>query len=363
MTSVVGREERVKIMEGIQRAFHWDTNPFSFTIRPDLFVGYGQEVDTLVQGIQHGNKFALLLGPTGSGKTTLLKYIALKFPRQHLIYLPKPPKNPEDWIGIFHEIVKPGFWARLFHRGNGIDLYNLSDRVNSRLTNQKCLLFVDECHEATQESLEWLRTITDQVENLTVVLAGLPVFENMLKDKLETFLRRVTLRIDLGCLSPVEMQEFIKKRIESVGGENTRPFTHQLLEQIHHQTGGFPRDVLKMCNDLTLRALQKGVTTIDTKFLEETELPTRVSRDNLEVLPSRQKLIMDTIIKEGELTPTEIVLKIQAKGDYKDRENAIRSVNNLVRRLQSDGFLERKRIGKAYKYRISPRYRTLFVEA
>jgi len=65
----------------------------------------------------------------------------------------------------------------------------------------------------------------------------------------------------------------------------------------------------------------------------------------------------------GEMTPTEIVEKVQAEGEYKDQENAIRSVNNLVRRLMSDGFVERKKFGKAYKYRLSPRYKTLFVKA
>jgi len=344
----------------MKEAFGWDSSPFSFKILHGLFVGYNEELEAISNGINNGDKFALLLGPTGAGKTTILKHISDKFPDFRVIYIPKPPKDPKDWVSIFNGLLKSRF---LFFRKPRTDIYNLSEKLNSKLAEKKCLLFVDECHEATQESLEWLRTITDQVENLTVVLAGLPVFENVLKDNLETFLKRITLRVDLGCLTQAETREFIKRRIENAGGEDIRPFTHSIIEHIHQKTGGFPREVLKLCNELSQKALQKGLTTIDTEFMEEAEIPGRVSMETLESLPPRQKSIIDTLAGEGELTPTEIVAKMQEKGEYKDNDNAIRSVNNLMRRLMSDGFVERKKVGKAYKYKISPRYQTLLVNA
>lgn len=347
----------------MKRLFDWGSNPFSFKILPELFVGYGDEVSTLETGIRNGDKFALLLGPTGSGKTTLLRHISARFSDYKVIYLPKPPKDPQDWTTVFKGLTRPGLLGLLFRRENGVDLYTLSARVNRKLGSRRCLLFVDECHEATQESLEWLRTITDQVDNLTVVLAGLPIFENSLRESLETFLRRVTLRVDLGCLTQAETREFIKKRIEQAGGEDIKPFTSSLVEHIHEKTGGFPREILRACNELYQKALERGLTTIDTDFLKEAQIESRVSREDLEALPSRQKLIIDILVKEGELTPTEMVEKVRSKGEYKDKDNAVRSVNNLVRRLMTDGYVERKKIGKAYKYRISPRYRTLLVTA
>lgn len=342
--------------------FHWDDNPFSFRILPDLFVGYANERAQVEGGIRNGDKFILLLGPTGAGKTTLLKYVLSRIDDRRLIYLPKPPKEPADWVLVFHDLLRGGFLSRLFGH-NGADMYNLSDRLNRTLDSRKCVLFVDECHEASLESLEWLRTITDQVQNLTLVMAGLPVFEHTLKDQLETFLRRVSVKVTITALSSAETRELVKRRIEDVGGDDIRPFTAASLETIHHRTGGFPRDVLKVCNDLAQKAMHKGLTTIDADFLKEAEMPAKASIDALESLPARQKLIVDTLASHGDLTPTEIVKKVQAKGDYKDTENAIRSVNNLVRRLLSDGFVERKKIGKAYKYHLAPRYRTLLVDA
>ena len=354
----------MNIMDSAMReVFHWEYNPFSFKILPDIFVGYSSEVDTLVTGIRNGDKFAFLMGPTGSGKTTLLQHISTRFPEWKVIYLPKPPKDPRDWTAVFSDFTKPSFLDVLFRRKDGTNLYNIHQKINERLGGKKCLLFVDECHEATQESLEWLRTITDQVTNLSVVLAGLPIFENILKSNLETFLRRITLKVDLGCLSPVETREFIKRRIESTGGEDIKPFTSSVVEHIYKKTGGFPREVLRLCNELFQKALEKNLTTVDTDFLNELDLPAGASKETLEYLPPRQKLIIDVLAKEGELTPTEMVKKLHAKGEYKDEENAIRSVNNLVRRLLSDGLVERKRIGKSYKYKISPRYQPLLVSA
>jgi len=346
----------------IKDAFNWSSNPFSFKILPEHFVGYNEEKRSILDGINNGDKFTLLLGPTGSGKTTFIKHISGRLNDRKVIYIPKPPTDPKDWVDIFSEFSRPGLFSRLLRRPE-TDLYTLSSKISSGLGSRKCMLFVDECHEATQESLEWLRTITDQVENLAVVLAGLPIFENVLKNNLETFLRRVTLRIDLGCLSQVETREFIKKRIEGVGGQDIRPFTSSIIEYVHHKTGGFPREVLRACNEISQKAVEKGLTTVDMEFLKEADIPGRPSREALEILPPRQKLIVDILASEGELTPTEIVEKIQAKGDYKNTDNAIRSVNNLVRRLMSDGLVERKRIGKAYKYKISPRYQTLFVNS
>ena len=52
-----------------------------------------------------------------------------------------------------------------------------------------------------------------------------------------------------------------------------------------------------------------------------------------------------------------------ANEEYKDKENAVRSVNNLLRRLMNDGIVERKKTGKSYKYRVSGKLQTVMVDA
>lgn len=350
--------------EKLVKLFKWESNPFTFQILPELFVGYEKEVNELIFGLENGNKISLLLGPTGSGKTTLLKSLYNNFKNKTItLYLSKPPKHPEDWITVFKEILQPKGLGRFLFRNNGITLYNLPEKVNKKIKNKKLILLVDESHEASIESMEWLRTFADHIDNLSLVLAGLPVFENMMKSKLETFMRRVSLRIELTNLTKSETRELIKRRIENIGGEDIKPFTHGTIDYIYERTGGFPREILRVCNELIMKAAERNISIIDTDFLKEVSVPeSRVSLDQLNILPERQRIILETLSKHGELTPSELIEKMDIK-DYKDKENAVRSVNNLLRRLMKENFVERKKFGKAYKYRISQRFQTLLVDA
>jgi len=345
--------------------FKWENNPFAFRILPDCFVGYEREVNSLLNGITNGDKFALLTGPTGAGKTTFIKHLIKRLDEcGNVIYLPKPPKNPSDWMSVFDSIIRPGFPMSMFWNKNKISLYNLSEEINKKLNTGRCILFVDECHEASMDSLEWLRTITDQVDNLSVVLAGLPVFEKILKENLETFMKRFSITINLNNLSKPETRELIKRRIEATGGEDIKPFTADSIEFIYTKTGGFPREILKLCSDFSQKAVEKGISTVDIDFLKESDsgVEEKISLETVEELPERQKLILQTLADKGALTPSGIIENMK-KGEYKDEDNAVRSVNNILRRLMSDGFVERKKTGKTYKYAVSGRFQSVLVKA
>lgn len=355
-------------MNSMTETFRWESNPFSFRILPDLFVGHEGEINKILNGVSNGSKYTLILGPTGSGKTTMLKYLYGMFHNQkdfdYVFYLSKPPKDPVDWIMVMEDITHRGVLSFIFSaRKSGINLYNLSDEVNRKLKQKRCLMLIDECHEASLDSLEWLRAITDQIDNLYIILAGLPVFDKILKSNLETFMRRITANIELTNLTKSETRELIKKRIEHFGGNDIQPFTNNTLEFIYEQSGGFPREVLRLCDELTQKALEKRITTIDLEFLKESEVSKRrMSLDALEHLPERQRMILDVLSQNEEMTPNEIIEEM-ALEEYKDKDNAVRSVNNLLRRLMKEKLVERKRIGKTYKYSITGAIKTLMVEA
>jgi type II secretory pathway predicted ATPase ExeA len=356
--------------EKSMKIFNWDENPFIFRILPDLFVGHGKEAEKLVSAVQNGDKLSILLGPTGSGKTTLLRFLSTIFTKRvKIYYLSKPPNNPEDWVKIFTNFIGKGMFERLFSRGREINIYNLSDWVNHKMKKENMVLLVDESHEASVETLEWLRTLTDQIDNFSVVIAGLPVLESMLKDKLETFMRRMNTKVELANLTKSETRELIKKRIEWVGGDDIKPFTPDAVDDIHERSGGFPREVIRMCNDLVQKAIENSITTIDRNFMRDSEVtsmmlasPKRISLNSIESLPSRQRNVIEILWKYGEMTPTEIVEKMHT-GDYKSKDNAIRSINNIVKRLEREGTIIRKRRGKSYQYLLSDKIRTLMVHA
>lgn len=351
-------------LEKAKEMFNWDSNPFSFKILPDLFVGYEKEVNEISMGIANGSKFTLLLGPTGSGKTTMMKYLMGKFNTSynHILYIPKPPNNPGEWIEVFSDFTKRGMLSSLLSRSPDVNIYNLADKVSKKLGQEKMLLFVDESHEASVESLEWLRALTDQIDNLYIVMAGLPVFEGMMKSRLESLMRRVSTRIELTNLTKSETRELMKKRIESAGGNDIKPFTGGSVDFIYQRTAGFPREILRTCSELTQKAMEKKISTVDSDFLKETEEPQgRIPLESLDAIPERQRRIME-VLSGGEMTPSQIISNLESIDEYKNRDNALRSVNNLLGRLRKEGLVERKRVGKTYKYHIARKYQTMLVE-
>ncbi|MBI2675832.1 MAG: AAA family ATPase [Candidatus Aenigmarchaeota archaeon] len=345
----------------VSSQFGWKKNPFSFRLMSDFFIGYNKEKMEVYQGLNNGDKFALLLGPTGSGKTTFMMYIQRAFRNYKLLFLPKPPKNPSDWIEIFNPVLGRPF---PFFKRN-ISLYNLHERLNKKLGSKRCLVFVDECHEASVESLEWIRSIADQTENLSVMIAGLPVLEKNLKDSLETLLKRVTINVRLTNLTKSETRELIKKRIESHGGTDIYPFTNEVVDEIYEKTAGFPREILRICDDLVKKAVEKNMTTIDINFMKEmdTETTARVAIETVDRLPERQKTILKLLSSRGAMTPNEIADSAGGMQEYKDKGNAIRAMNNILKRLMDDGFVERDRQGKVYVYKVSGKLKTILVTA
>ncbi|MBI4020261.1 MAG: AAA family ATPase [Candidatus Aenigmarchaeota archaeon] len=337
--------------------FRWKENPFTFKIIPELFVGYEEQWRGMLASMESGSKFSLVIGPTGSGKTTLLRFLEAKTNGRIVRYLPKPPRNAEEWVGVFKEIARPKI--SLF--GNGINIYNLHEKVNARLEGARCYIFIDECHEAAQEGLEWMRTLTDQVHNLCIVMAGLPVFEEKMKASIETLQRRVGHRTALANLTKYEAREMVKRRIEHCGGDDIRPFTQEAMDYVYERTAGFPRDVINLCNQLVLKAIERSISTIDMNFISAIESPVAKPADALARLPKKQLLLLD-MLSEAELTPVEMAGRMEGE-EYKTRGNAIRAANNLLNRLMSAGLVERKSIGKSYRYCLSPLAKTLLVKA
>jgi len=192
--------------------------------------------------LEERHKIALIVGPTGAGKTTFLKWIAEHLPDGFChIYLGKPPQNPDDFIGIFGDRFRLP-WFLAFLRpfiSNVKNLYQIPDFLNKKLKNKHLVVLFDEAHEADVDVLEWLRVLGDQVENMSVVVSGLPVFDEKLNE-LETFRKRIIAKIELLSLTKEETREMIRKRIENIGGNAIAPFDEGVINAIYERTGGFP---------------------------------------------------------------------------------------------------------------------------
>ncbi|MDY6761518.1 MAG: BlaI/MecI/CopY family transcriptional regulator [Candidatus Nanohaloarchaea archaeon] len=355
-----------QIEEWMQR-FDWKRNPFNFRIYPELMIGYEEEAERVRSSLESDSKFTLLLGETGAGKTNMLRSIEEEYGSGNsLFYMAKPPVTEESLLAYMRdEILEPGVIKRLL---NSYSLYNIDESLNQQFSDDLILL-VDEGHEASTEVLEWLRTAIDHIDSLSVVAAGLPAFEEKLQEEVDTLYNRATEVVRLKSLDKDHSIELVRKRIEQVGGSSIEPFTQAALLKIYEETEGFPREVLRVCNDCVVTAAEEDKSIIDEDdvkaVLDESSAEmnsndgaadedeeadeSHEEQDNTPLTP-KQKSVYEAVQAVGEATSGEVVDELGSE-DYKSRSHAIRSINNILRRLVEQGVVERERRGRNYLYR------------
>lgn len=345
--------------------FNWSSNPFTLTISPELMVGYSEQTNSLLSHIHNLHKFALIIGPTGSGKTTLLMWLRVQliaYKKFFPYYISKPPKSSKDLILLIKSIMRFNFLDRI--RCRNLSLFNLPKFVYRKLRNKHLILLVDEVHESSINNLEWIRTITDSIPNLCVVFAGLPIFEKKITSRLPTLSMRITTKTYLNTLTKPETESLILKRIENAGGEGLKPFTSEAVDKIFEVTGGFPREIIKICDRLVKEAAEKNIAIINQSFIDQVLKTSKIPEPiELKVSLSRkQKRILEILNENPNLTPSEIVGNLDLSS-YKNKNNAIRSINNILRRLMKDELLQRKKLRNSYIYLLTGKAKTIFTEA
>jgi len=335
------------------KAIKWSKNPFILNILPELFVGYKYQSANLIRLIQERHKVILLVGPTGSGKTTLLEWLSESVDHNYdFLFIGKPPKKPEEFVDIFNEKY-PRFWRRRIK-----NIYQIPNFLNKRLRSKHLVVLYDEAHESNMDVLEWLRVLSDQVENMSIVIAGLPVFEDHLS-KLETLRKRIMAKIELVSLTKEETEQMIKKRIRNAGGAGDE--LNNLIDVIYDRSGGFPREIIKFCNDAINESMKTGRPL--TKELLVNEIPKeelKVSLRFLDELSPTQREIVEMLVKP--MTPGQIANNLNLE-KYKSRQHAVRSMNNILKRLMEEGLVERVREERAFVYQLVPSIRNIVVKA
>ncbi len=346
--------------------FGWDKNPFTLIISPDLMVGYSQQTEAILSHIINHHKMAMVIGPTGSGKTTLLNWVHGNINQSNnysCFYIPKPPVVKEELVALFKE--KVGYNLLDYIKIGHLTTFNIQKYLLRKTRHKKTIFLIDEAHESSLEVLEWLRTISDIIPNLLLVFAGLPSFEKKIETELPTLFMRINTKVYLKSLTNTETEALIRKRIEKVGGNGLQPFTSDAVEKIYEITGGFPREIIKVCDQLVTEAVKNNLPTINSSFTERllrVELPVSEGVELRVGMTLKQREILELLNKNPNISPMEIVEFIGTE-NYKTKQHAARSINNILRRLMADELIKRKKIGTSFVYSLTGKAQTVFAEA
>jgi len=355
--------QRTMSVEEWLSSMRWTSNAFTFSIDPSLFVGYNDQMKRITNSIKEKHKISLVTGPTGSGKTMFLQRIALQN-KYVFLYIGKPPAEAEEFVKIFNEKFRAPWYLRLF-MPNIRNVYQIPEFLNKKLKGKHLVILFDEGHEAEIDVLEWLRLLSDQVHNVTIILSGLPIFEDKLRQSLESMWNRVTTRVELVSLTREETKEMIRKRINKVGGIGLKPFDDIIVENIYGKTHGYPREVIRLCDKLINQTMEEGRTEIGFIPAKREEViekirDERISLSVLDNMTPMQRKVTEMLIRP--LTPGQIADEIGTQ-KYKTRQHAVRSVNNILKDLMKEDLVERRRKDRAFVYELTSKVKTLVAKS
>jgi type II secretory pathway predicted ATPase ExeA len=233
--------------------FGFKDNPFKLSPDPAyLFLGrhYEEALAHLRYAVTEGEGFTAITGERGIGKTTICRAFV-------------------DTLGdgtaaavISSPVSSPGELLRRINTALGIPgtadtLKGLIDPLNDflmrqKLAGRKVAVFIDDAQSLGLEVLEQIRLIsnleTTREKLIQIVLVGEPGLMTKLNShELRQMGQRVSVRYEIGPLSPAETAAYIQHRVSVASTGSPVQFEPAAVRQVFNYSRGNPRLINAAC--------------------------------------------------------------------------------------------------------------------
>lgn len=250
--------------------------PFSLTPDPKYLYLSPRHAEAFAH-LQFGHRerggFVVVTGEVGTGKTTLARYF--------LGQLGAAPEATTTAMVLYPAVTAAELLRSIlddFHvTARSESLKDCVDALHRFLLREReagrhVLLLIDEAQDLSPEVLEQVRLIsnleTDTEKLLTIVLMGQSEFAEMLsRRELRQLAQRVTARYHLTPLDKVEVEDYVRHRLQVAGGAGKVGFSRDALKALHRETGGVPRLLNLVCDRALLGGYVAGVRTIEADLI------------------------------------------------------------------------------------------------
>jgi general secretion pathway protein A len=250
-------------------------NPFGVT--PDIRFLYQshthrEALTSLVNGIDFGFGFQVLIGQPGMGKTSLLFSLLERFrTAAHTAFVFQPQSEPHDLLqSVLYELGTSSAET---------SLHKLFEQVNEVLyraaqERKRVILVVDEAQNLDLVVLEALRQLsnfeTPDSKLLQVVLAGQPqLAEKLATSAHEQLRQRISAISRLRPLALDETHAYIKHRLTTAGYSGADLFSKGGVRLIWTHSKGVPRNINTLCFGAMMLGFAEHAKSIDERLLEE----------------------------------------------------------------------------------------------
>ncbi|MHA1368334.1 MAG: AAA family ATPase [Promethearchaeota archaeon] len=384
----------LKYLQIIRNKFGWEDFPFSLDIIPEVFAGKEKILNPIKEQLLFGN-IIYIEGNYGSGKSQILR---------HLYYLMRNNDQYSRFIPLLiQEPVNTGIIIHAFQRKFDISarislISDLTEELESIVSRkQSIIMLIDEAQELTikegdseetilekQKTLQWIRVLSD-FRGCRIFLAGLTNFGKKLNEMFRPLEDRVTLNFYLKPLDLESTIELIKERIRYFAVDPKQalnPFSDESYEMIYKISGGYPRAILKICQEAIIEMINDGRDNVDAVHIKRQ----KVGPKEIALSPTAadvRKIEKIELEKEMKSFPTQIrfdknsltfteekVLKFMANREDVTPQDVAAGVGitpgtaaNILRKLKDMHYLFRKKQGRTFSYTLYSVYRREFTEA
>ena len=223
--------------------------PFEMTPDPRFLyhtAGHRDALAQLTYAVGEGKWFMVLTGDAGTGKTTLLRALLEHLnPNTAAAVVLNPTLSFDELL----EYVLEDFGVSQAGETRGQRLVALNRFLIERhRAGQRSVIIVDEAQHLTPATLEQLRLLSNFQTTghtlLQILLAGQPELRARLdRPELRQLKQRIAFRCTLRPLTPDELREYVRFRLQVAGARDLDLFTDRALARIAAYSGGIPRVV------------------------------------------------------------------------------------------------------------------------
>ncbi len=249
--------------------------PFSVTADPAflyLSKKHCEALSHIQYGIQQRMGFLEITGEIGTGKTTICKAL-LNTLDEHTktAFILNPNLSETQLLQAVIEDLGIHTKSR-----NKIAMFKILNEFLLRQleASNNVVLIIDEAQNIKPSLLEHIRLLsnleTEKEKLLQIVLVGQPELKEKLQSKeLAQLRQRIAIRYHMLPLEKPEIEGYVSHRLEVAGGNGTKFFENEALDEIFNFSHGVPRLINIICDKALLAGYASGNKKITSEIIKK----------------------------------------------------------------------------------------------
>ena len=248
--------------------------PFENVADPQTFLESAQHIEALsrlLYVVQERKACGVLTSPYGCGKTLVLRRLFVELAPEGYRFsgVNNPRLNDLDML----RMILHGFTREEVPAQKADVLMALENVFNQTTRDGKhSVVMIDEAHSIEDPAVfEELRLLlnfqTDKQCLVSLIIAGQPELSAKI-DNNKQLNQRISVRYQLGPLSPGETAQYIDYRLKKAGAK-ANPFAPDNVQLVERLSGRIPRWINNICHMTLMNAFLRGSREITSDIISE----------------------------------------------------------------------------------------------